>query len=385
MSLYNQLIKSLSQQENSEKFLDIKDRPLIAFGPESSLGIIHLQFLKSSGANFILAVDDYSSKSQINDIPVIRSAQFLEILKTLPKNSIAIDFSQQDYAMCYFRELAHHANIEQRDVLQALACFNAPSVYENTQTYRENTLKRADDWLKLSQRLGDDLSRETLYGVLLQRLEYDRHWIKDIKIGGHHEYFGYADSNTFVLGKNEDFVDCGAHRGTIIQKLLSVTSWNYSSLHAFEPDADNFSALKNITPWPLENFHAHPYAVADKPQTLRFLKTGTVSSHITQDGNVTIDCVTIDSLVEKASLIKFDVEGFEARALRGASGLLERHRPRLAVAGYHYATDILDIAQTIDELAPGYTFYLRHHFGYFYDTILYATPRKDWLPLEKSA
>lgn len=385
MSLYTQLIKSLSQQENLEKFQDLKDRPLIAFGPESSLGISRLSFIQSGGANFILAVDDYSPKSHINGIPVVNSLKFLEIAKNLPKNSISIDFSWQKYATCYFKELAQHAEIEQRDLLQALACFNAPSVYESTQTYRRNTLARADDWLKFSHRLGDDLSRETLYGILLQRLEYDRNWIKNIKADDRDEYFGYSDSSTFVLGKNEDFVDCGAHRGTITKKLLSATSWNYSSLHAFEPDADNFSSLKNITPWPLKNFHAHPYAVSDKPETLRFLKTGTVSSYVTEDGNVTVDCVKIDSLVEKASFIKLDVEGFESRALRGACKLLEHHRPRLAIAGYHYASDILDITQTIDELAPGYTFYLRHHSEYFYDTILYATPRKDWLPLESAA
>ena len=86
-------------------------------------------------------------------------------------------------------------------------------------------------------------------------------------------------------------------------------------------------------------------------------------------------------MVEEASFIKLDVEGFEARALRGAARLLSQQRPRLAVASYHYAQDLLDIVETIDDLAPGYNLYLRHHFGYFYDTILYATPRRDWQPL----
>ena len=152
-------------------------------------------------------------------------------------------------------------------------------------------------------------------------------------------------------------------------------------MHAFEPDAESFAALNTLTPWPLDRFYTHKLAVSDKAEVLRFNETGTMGSSVVETGMSTIQCVTIDEMVENASFIKLDVEGFEARALKGAGRLLSKQRPRLAVASYHYATDLLDIAQTIDDLAPDYSFYLRHHFGYFYDTILYATPRKDWLPM----
>lgn len=143
--------------------------------------------------------------------------------------------------------------------------------------------------------------------------------------------------------------------------------------------------LAQPTPWPLERFYPHPCAVAEKAQTLRFHQTGTVSSHMSEQGAVSVQCVPVDDWVEKASFMKFDVEGFESRALRGSQRLLQQHRPRLAIAAYHYATDILDIAQTLDDLAPGYTLYLRHHLGYHFDTILYATPRKDWHPIDTAA
>ncbi len=386
MNLYASLIESFSRPAEPESPNDLRDRPLIIFGPYSALGLMHFRFLMDKGARIILAVDDYSKNSIIEGIPIINSFQLLERTRQLPQGTVMIDFSMRNLANNFCTQLASHAGLELHDALQLLACFNAPSVYESVRDYRSRTLARADDWLKLAQRLSDNHSRETLYGVLLQRLEYDRRWLANIRIDGRDEYFGFqAETNTFILGHNEHFVDCGAHRGTVLNKAMAVTNWHYASMHAFEPDAENFAALKHLAPWSLDRFSAYNVAVADKTQTLRFAQTGTMGSHISDKGGVNVQCVQVDDWVRQATFIKLDVEGFEASALRGSRRLLATNRPRLAIAAYHFATDLLDIAQTIDELAPGYTFYLRHHIGYFYDTILYATPRTDWLPLKHAA
>ena len=381
MSLRPQLIESFARNEAPPEPAQLRERPLIAFAPRSTLGVMHLQNLVAQGARFALAVDDYCSGGELEGIPIATAAEFLARKEEF-SGAVAIDFSQTPYTLAYYAQLARSAGCESRDLLQVLACFDAPTVYQPTSLYRARTLARADDWLRLANRFADDQSRETLYGVLLQRLEHDRRWIKDVRIGGRDEYFGVAsETNTFIMGQREHFVDCGAHRGTIIQKLLAVTGWQYESIHAFEPDAENFAALQTLTPWPMANFQAHHRAVSDREETLRFHETGTMGSCISEIGTSTTHCVRMDDILEQASFIKLDVEGHEVRALRGACRLLSRCRPRLAVASYHYAEDLLDVAQAVDELAPGYSFYLRHHFGYFYDTILYATPRRDWQPL----
>ena len=381
MSLREPLIAAFSRSDEPTEPTKLIECSLIAFAPRSTLGLMHIQLLVAKGAHFLVAVDDYCRDSHIEGIPVATSADFLARREQF-RNCVAIDFSQTPYTQAFYKQLAVQAGCRSLDLLQVLACFDAPSVYQSMSVYREQTQVRADDWLQLAQRLADEQSRETLYGVLLQRLEYDREWIKDVRIGGRDEYFGMAsETSTFVLGQREDFVDCGAHRGTVIQKLLATTGWQYRSMHAFEPDSENFAALQNITPWPLKHFHAYQLAVSDRPEVLRFNQTGTMGSCISDSGTSSTNCVRLDDMVEKASFIKFDIEGFEARALRGASRLLSHYQPRLAVASYHYAQDLLDIVEAIDELAPGYNLHLRHHFGYFYDTILYATPRGDWLPL----
>lgn len=224
MSLLAPLIASLERSAEPISPADIAARSFIALGPNSSLGLSKLKPLVQAGARFEWAVDDYCTASHIEGIPVITSAQLLERAKRLPADVVAIDFTQSSYSTGYFKALTERAGIELRDLLQAQACFDTVGVYESVRTYRARTIARADDWLKFAQRLADDRSRETLYAVLLQRLEHDRNWAADIRLDGRDEYFGNADSNTFILGHQEHFVDCGAHRGTVLHKLLGITS-----------------------------------------------------------------------------------------------------------------------------------------------------------------
>jgi hypothetical protein len=75
-----------------------------------------------------------------------------------------------------------------------------------------------------------------------------------------------------------------------------------------------------------------------------------------------------------------DIEGFEARALRGAERLIQKCAPRMSITAYHYPYDLLDIVDTIDDIRPGYVLRLRHHYNYYYDTVLYASPVEGWGP-----
>lgn len=382
--LKNSLIEAFANSKAPQRAQSLRHRPLVVFGPRSSLGEMHIKGLIAKGANCILAVDDYYKGTEIEGIPVCNSKEFLQKAAYL-KDAVAVDFTQTPYARALYRQLASHAGMECHDLLELLAAFDAAGVYEAVPLYRQRTLDRADDWLKLADRLADDHSRETLYALLMQRVDYNRDWLEGIMIGGRDEYFGSAsNSDTFCLGNREHFIDGGAHRGTIITRMLATTGWRYASIHAFEPDRENFAALNSLTPIPLPNLHLHHAALSDRAETLRFNETGTMGSRISDQGGTSVSCLKLDEVVEQATFIKLDVEGFEARTLRGAAGLISSQRPRMAIASYHYAHDLLEIAATLDAIAPDYRFFLRHHFGYFYDTILYATPRDDWQPLPHS-
>lgn len=89
-------------------------------------------------------------------------------------------------------------------------------------------------------------------------------------------------------------------------------------------------------------------------------------------GNVQVPCVRLDDVLDKVTLLKMDVEGHEANVLRGATKLIRKYRPRMAITCYHHALDILEIISAIDHIAPSATLRLRHYSMFFYDTILYV-------------
>ncbi len=63
----------------------------------------------------------------------------------------------------------------------------------------------------------------------------------------------------------------------------------------------------------------------------------------------------LDSLVKgRVDFIKMDVEGYEARALAGAGGLINRWKPVLSLAAYHRPSDRRTLRRALSRLQPGY-------------------------------
>jgi FkbM family methyltransferase len=96
----------------------------------------------------------------------------------------------------------------------------------------------------------------------------------------------------------------------------------------------------------------------------------------------TAETVTLDELVDRlelrrVDLLKLDVEGAELAALKGASRVLEQHRPKLAVALYHKREDLIEIPRHIEELGLGYRLFLDHTSPGWEETVLFGAPPAD--------
>ena len=61
----------------------------------------------------------------------------------------------------------------------------------------------------------------------------------------------------------------------------------------------------------------------------------------------------------RVSYLKLDVEGAEREALLGCARTIRRWRPKLCVSAYHRNEDLFALPLLIEQIAPGYRFYLR--------------------------
>ena len=60
------------------------------------------------------------------------------------------------------------------------------------------------------------------------------------------------------------------------------------------------------------------------------------------------------------------------QALHGAVEMIKRGRPKLAICMYHKREDLITIPQFIKSIVPEYKLYLRAHFAYASELVLYA-------------
>ena len=358
----------------------IGNRPVFVLGPNSFLGNIYAGGVIASLARAVAVVDDVSTSHELYGLPRWSSYKFSSEVHRFP-DAIGLDFSVGGFASALFTTICANSNIEHRDFVAALGEFEFPAVYEPVATMREKTIASIDRFLALERRLADDLSRTTLYAALLLRLTWNRRWLRNVLLSAEDEYFTQtASGSTFHLGDNETFCDAGAHVGLITSKFLSATRFRYDGIWAFEPDTANYKALRRMCLLPLKNFHVRNRALSDRTESLAFVETGTMGSHVALGGSGTTQATSLDEQMEKLTFLKMDVEGYETRVLRGAKRLIRESRPRMAVTAYHYANDLPDIIATLDEVQEGYHIRLRHHFNYFYDTIVYASPENGWQP-----
>lgn len=175
-------------------------------------------------------------------------------------------------------------------------------------------------------------------------------------------------------------IDGGAFDGDTIRSLL-VAGASISGVAAFEPDPSNYRALVERLGPEAERYPAGmllvPCGLDASICQVRFVASQGEASRVSADGDSVVQCVAIDEFMPRQSfdLVKLDVEGAEARALRGMREMVLRCRPRLAVSMYHRPGDLWELVEVLDEIVAGdYRYYLRVHYSFGFDAVCYAVP-----------
>ncbi len=161
-------------------------------------------------------------------------------------------------------------------------------------------------------------------------------------------------------------LDCGANIGVYTRRALARGA---KKVVAIEPAPENLKSLRRNFAKEIEEGRVIVYAkgVWDKddvlPMNVDPSNSAGDSFVMKRDGSFVINLplTTIDKLVaelglDRVDFIKFDIEGAERNALRGARETLARFKPRMAVCVYHLADDQIAVPAAAREAWPEYKY-----------------------------
>jgi len=306
--------------------------------------------------NFIYGVDyifydhllnqDYMDRNcigaQFVDFFVEHKSKFLSVFEILSD-----DYSKKMYkkVLNFRSNLLNIENIDSNDL---------PTTLEEKRAFEQNSKK----FLKFTSLIDDsNLANDIAFKISLNPYTY-----KDI-----------------VSPKNkQSILDLGAYNNT-------ATMFSYYSpegqVYAFEPQLEIHN--QNITLSTLyKNIIPINYGAWSESGTVSFNISDeqTTASSISEDGAITINVVSIDDFcksnnLENVDFIKMDIEGAEVNALLGASNVIQKYKPDLAISIYHKAEHLFEIPLLIKEILPEYNIYIDHKYFSYSKTICFATIR----------
>ena len=173
----------------------------------------------------------------------------------------------------------------------------------------------------------------------------------------------------------EVIADVGCFDCASMLRYFKYANNKYKKIYSFEPEPTQFLNCKNIVEESgYEDWEVLNYGVWNEETKLHF-KCNSSGSFICEDGDVEVKVVCLDNFFEdreKPTFIKMDIEGVEMRALQGASEIIKKYRPKLAICVYHKPEDIFEIPEYVLSLNPSYKLYLRHYTNRVNETVLYA-------------
>jgi FkbM family methyltransferase len=363
-------------READERLLS--SAPLVLFGVSEFSWI----FLDAFGPGRVLhIVADDRLDTQLKGVDCISSQQFLETYSGR-RDIVCISCPRLDRGLRHFEMLAMRAGTRFMNPEQAYRALKPAGLDPRLADHLPTILANVDRYERLESRLDDELSKETLRRVMLFHMTTCREYYRHIERPYETLYFR---SGLFDMSAHEQFVDCGASIGESIMGLLGVTDFRLTRAWLFEPDLFNVVTLKSLLdklgelPDGLASrISLHECAVGQTRGHAPFLHMGGHGGfvlQVAQPGEGTQDfvpLVRLDDVVDgEPTFIKMDIEGSELGALKGASNLIQRCKPKLAVSAYHRASDLIDLSEYVLSLRPDYNVGLRHHTILRWDTCLY--------------
>ena len=178
-------------------------------------------------------------------------------------------------------------------------------------------------------------------------------------------------------------IDGGACRGEVAIHFAHSVGPE-GEVHAFEfvpQNLDFFQKSLALNPTLAPRIKVCPKALWNESDIEMSFEDSGPSSRITNGNNqsatlsastIAIDDYVAQENLNKVDFVKMDIEGAEIPALKGAAETIRKFKPKLAICVYHKKDDFYTIPGLIEQIQPGYKFYLDHYTIHREETVLYA-------------
>ncbi len=162
-------------------------------------------------------------------------------------------------------------------------------------------------------------------------------------------------------GPDKSYADLGAYTGDTVEAYLAACGGHCSApILAVEPEPRNFRKLREyVAAAGLSGCRCVQAVIGDRVGTAEISKGAGRGSRSAK--TVPVPAETLDHLLKgrPVDIVKMDVEGAEAAAIRGAAQTIQKDRPAMLISAYHRTEDLWSIPKQVLDLCPGYTVYLR--------------------------
>ncbi len=267
-------------------------------------------------------------------------------------------------------------NVERIASEQTVFCPDVPAV-GNTLFDSDFYDAHFDDFRAISSLFADERSREVYSDIINYKLTGSMSYLASSATTG--------DPGLGILRyeKYVTMLDLGAYTGDTVKRAIEDMP-HLERVIAVEPETRAFKKLSFLA-----ETSSHPVITAvnaaawDTDSVLTF--TGGVGRGSTADADgrlphrgqrsFEVAAITPDTAASGVAVdyVKYDVEGAEARALRGSARIISEHAPDLLVSLYHRSEDIIELPKLVHELCPNHKLYLRRAVGFpAWDINLYA-------------
>lgn len=340
------------QDDESKKIYDLRLKALIYKSDEE-----FLDWIPGNSTNWKLQEVDHvfsALNSNIDSIVICGAGKYGMRTYNILKNSIYKDFD-----IVFFDN-----NVNVRKAL------------EEKGFYAIDIVKLMEDYQSSIVIISSQLYRQELYDQIIFAGFPQTRIINPF--GGNivgtcgNQYFDYFKSES----EKEIFVDAGCYDGST---SIEFTKWSkgWEKIYAFEANPGSLKRCKR---------RFNEMGIMHK---VDLFQKGTYSSRgvlsfngedynagamITDCGDITIETVALDDVIKEGGVtfIKMDVEGAEGQSLLGASRIIKKYKPKLAIALYHKPEDIIELPHIILSINPGYRLAIRHYSTCNWETVLYA-------------